>query len=142
MSEQPSTEAIRNKTLHILVRLIGLTPEEVALLRLTHLRLAGKSPNISFSTSEHSRPKVIELDLDAHRALVSWLVARPDAMSDFLFPGEGEASLEPAEIRQAIQEIDAANQTTTPISQTGSPTRPVPPAPTSTKTSAGAHRGR
>lgn len=122
MSEQPSREAVRNKTLHILVRSIGLTPEEVSLLRLTHLRLAGKNPNISFTTTEHNRPKIVELDLDAHRALVSWLVARPDAMSDFLFPGEGEAALEPAEIRQAVQAVDLTDGSQT--------TRPVPPAST------------
>ncbi len=87
MDKQPSREEILKKTLRVLVKQVGLLPAEVADLRLSHLHLAGKSPNLSFTPAGANQPKKVELDLDAHRALVGWLVARPDSVTDLLFPG-------------------------------------------------------
>ncbi len=103
MTEGTARDTVLQKTLQVLVGKVGLTPVEAAQLRLSHLHLAGKNPNISFTPAEGEPAKTVELDLEAHRALVGWLVARPDSKSDFLFPGSGEAAMAPAEIEQALE---------------------------------------
>lgn len=135
MSNQSARETVLNKTLHLLVRKIGLTPAEVAQLRLAHLHLAGKSPNISFTPAGSDKPKTVELDLDAHRALVGWLVARPDSKSDFLFPGSHAGAMDTAEIEQAVEAIagpaKAEAAAETPEEPAAPPPAAAPPPPPS-----------
>ncbi|MEW5961875.1 MAG: hypothetical protein AB1801_29490, partial [Chloroflexota bacterium] len=102
MTEQSGIETTLGRTLRVLVQQVGLTPEEAAQLRLAHLHLAGKSPNISFTPEGSDSSKTVELDLEAHRALVGWLVARPDSKGDFLFPGRGDEPLDALEIQRLI----------------------------------------
>lgn len=140
MNEQPAKETVLRKTLRVLVQQMGLTPEEVTQLRLSHLHLAGKNPSISFTDPVNHEPKTIGLDLEAHRALVRWLVLRPDSVGDFLFPGNGAEAMDPAEIKQAIavdeSEPVAVSEATPPLpsdsprpseAKTASNSRPVPP---------------
>ncbi|NJN99559.1 MAG: hypothetical protein HC875_38390 [Anaerolineales bacterium] len=90
MSDQTDNKnVIINKTLQILVKHNHLTPAEVAQLRLSHLHLAGKNPSISFTPTNQQEPKVVSLDMETHRALVGWLVNRPDSTSDFCSPVKG-----------------------------------------------------
>jgi hypothetical protein len=131
MSNQADNkDVIINKTLRSLVQQNHLTPEEVAQLRLSHLHLAGKNPTISFTPEGQQEAKVVVLDMDTHRALVSWLVNRPDSTGDFLFPGsEGEA-MSPAEIRHAVEQA-GASPSPGPTSVPAVPTTPPeaePPA--------------
>ena len=106
MNEQSSKEVILQKTLYVLVRQVGLAPEEVAKLRLSDLHLAGKNPNISFKPGQGTSPKTVELDLEAHRALVGWLVARPDSASDFLFLEDDSSAMDPFAIEQAVKNFE------------------------------------
>ena len=116
MTEGTARDTILYKTLQVLVQQVGLTTAEVAQLRLSHLHLAGKSPHINFTPAEGKAPKTVELDLEAHRALVGWLVARPDSKSDFLFPGSGETALTPQEIEQVLDKAGiTVNKNTEPI---------------------------
>jgi len=69
MAEESKKDSIRNSTLHTLIKHVGLTPPEVAQLRLSDLHLAGKNPNIKFTLPDSDEPKTIDLDLDAHRRL-------------------------------------------------------------------------
>ena len=100
MSQSTNKDIILNKTLRVLVEQNALTPEEVTQLRLSHLHLAGKTPSISFTPSGSQETKVVTLDMETHRALVSWLVNRPDSTGDFLFPGANEGAMDPAEVRR------------------------------------------
>lgn len=102
MDDQTSKEKVLNKTLYVLVRLVGLTPQEVSQLRLSDLHLAGKTPNLNVPVEGDDKPKKVDLDLEAHRALVGWLVNRPDSVGDFLFPGHGAEPMAPAEIQHAV----------------------------------------
>jgi hypothetical protein len=111
MTEHSTKESIRDTTLYALVRHVGLTPQEVAQLRLSDLHLAGKNPNISF-TSENDEPKTVKLDLEGHRALVGWLVARPDSVGDFLFPGLGVEAMDWREIQQRVELVEGNQKTT------------------------------
>jgi hypothetical protein len=119
MAEQSKKQTIRNTTLQTLVKQTGLTSKEIAQLRLSDLHLAGKKPNITFSAVGSNEPKSVELDLEAHRALVGWLVARPDSASDFLFPGQGAEPMAWQEIQQLVDQAD-----TTPAAP---PPQPEPP---------------
>ncbi|MBI1879805.1 MAG: hypothetical protein HYR94_16550 [Chloroflexi bacterium] len=125
MSDQPDNkDVIINKTLRILIQQNDLTPEEVAELRLSHLHLAGKNPSISFTPEGHQEPKVVALDMETHRALVGWLVNRPDATSDFLFPGSGDKALPPDEIRQAVEQAERISPSPESVSEPPKPTTP------------------
>lgn len=132
MSNQADNkDVIINKTLRSLVQQNHLTPEEVAQLRLSHLHLAGKNPSISFTPEGQQEPKVVVLDMDTHRALVSWLVNRPDSTGDFLFPGSSSEAMSPAEIRHAVEQAEASSSAPGPASASPVPTTPPeaePPA--------------
>ncbi len=125
MTEPSKKETIRNTTLHTLARHVGLTPQEIAQLRLSDLHLAGKSPNLRFTPPNSDEPKTVELDLDAHRALVGWLVARPDSTSDFLFPGEGAEPLAGEKIQQLIELVDQPTETTPDKGEPSAADRPA-----------------
>lgn len=98
MTEQPNKDDVLRKTLQVLVWHLGLSPQEVAGLRLSHLHLAGKNPQISFTPADSHEAKTVDLDLESHRALVNWLVMRPDSTGDFIFPGQDAEQLDAAEI--------------------------------------------
>ena len=98
MSASPSN--ILNKTLYVLARQMGLTPQEIAHLHLADLHLVGKNPYLTFKRAEDGSLKKVELDLEAHRALVGWLVARPDSISDLLFVDEKAEPLDPLDIEE------------------------------------------
>ncbi len=107
MNEQSSKEAILQKTLYVLVRRVGLTPKEASMLRLSDLHLAGKNPNITYTSAKDDSPKTVELDLETHRALVGWLVVRPDSASELLFLGDDYSDpMDVLEIEQAIEAFE------------------------------------
>src|SRR5262245_49782660 len=106
MSESPTK--ILNKTLYVLVRQMGLTPQEVAHLHLSDLHLVGKNPYLTLKVGEEGPGKKVELDLEAHRTLVGWLVARPDSISDLLFVDENAEALDRLDIEHAVEDIEAA----------------------------------
>lgn len=143
MSNQADNkDVIINKTLRTLVQQNHLTPEEVAQLRLSHLHLAGKNPSISFTPEGQQEPKVVVLDMDTHRALVSWLVNRPDSTSDFLFPGSGGEAMSPAEIQSVLEQAEISASTSEPASPSPIPTTPpetgssegvMPPPPSASR---------
>lgn len=108
MDKQPSSVEILKKTLRTLASHTPLLPEEVAQLRLADLHLAGKSPHISFSPAGSDQTRKIELDLDVHRALVGWLVARPDSVTDLLFPGDESDGLTADYIEAVVGTVHAA----------------------------------
>ncbi len=107
MNTEATPETTLRKTLHLLVRRLGLSPDEVAQLRLSHLHLAGKNPNISFTPAGSKTLKTVDLDLESHRALVGWLVSRPDSVGDFLFPGSGAEAMGSQEIEQAVKAAES-----------------------------------
>jgi len=126
MSDQTDNKnVIINKTLQILVEHNHLTPAEIAQLRLSHLHLAGKNPSISFTPAGQQEPKIVNLDMETHRALVGWLVNRPDSTGDFLFPGEGDEAMSVEAIEGLVQQAASAP----PSSPSGSdlPKPVVPP---------------
>lgn len=104
MAQQPSITAVLQKTLKVLVQQTGLSPDEVSRLHLADLHLAGKAPNLKIPAADDSAPRKIELDLEAHRALVGWLVARPNSVSDHLFVDDSGEPVTP----QAIQSVAGA----------------------------------
>lgn len=108
MSNQADNKnVIINKTLQVLVKHNHLTPAEVAQLRLPHLHLAGKNPTISFTPAGQQEPKIVTLDMETHRALVGWLVNRPDSTGDFLFPGEGDEAMSLETIQGLLQQAES-----------------------------------
>ncbi len=127
MEDQQSKEEVLSKTLYILVEYVGLEPEQVAALRLPDLHLAGKNPSLSVSTG--GQPKTVELDLEAHRALVGWLVARPDSVGDYLFPGADAGGMEPRDIRQAVKLAEKSGSGLPVKPMQSKSSAPPPPAP-------------
>ena len=145
MTAQSSDNPVLQKTLALLVHQVELTPDEVAQLRLSHLHLAGQKPNISFVPAGSDEPKTVELDLEAHRALVGWLVARPDSKGSYLFPGVQAEPMPVAEIERLVQAGEDAPAKAeppppaeaapppdeSPSEADGEPAMPPPPRPSS-----------
>lgn len=119
MSELPSK--ILHKTLYILVKQTGLTPQEIVHLHLSDLHLVGKNPHLTLKLGEEGPGRKIELDLEAHRSLVGWLVARPDSVHDLLFVDENAEALNPLDVEQAVEDIEAEEPGSEPA---------IPPADT------------
>lgn len=109
MSEKsnPSFQKARDEALRALVLRGGLAPDQVSALKLNQVHLATGTLVIEpdeFASSSALEERRVSLKLDAtmQRALIAWLVARPDGPNDHLFPGAGLAGLDVATINQVI----------------------------------------
>lgn len=129
MTQQPTKQTILNNTLRVLVQQLGLSSDEVTQLRLGDLHLAGRDPNITFTPARESNPKTIALDLEAHRAMVGWLVTRPDSKDDFLFPGPNNGAMTIEAVNAAVAQAQGAVPPAPPEADAPPPTasRPMPP---------------
>lgn len=108
MSEQTNAayEKARDEAIRALVLEGGLKPEQVSSLKLNQLHLATNRLVVEpdeFDPSSTAGQEVIDLKLDAkmQRALINWLVVRPDGPNDHLFPGAGQEGLDVATIERA-----------------------------------------
>jgi hypothetical protein len=136
MTQRPSTETVLQSTLAILVHHAGLAVEDIANLKLSDLHLAGKTPHVTVSSSADQPAIKKDLDLETHRVLVGWLVARPDSVSDHLFVDE-DGALSPAEIRMLAERASPADP---PSSTTPSPEQQQDATPSADETMIGTPR--
>ena len=120
-SESENLENTLGQTLRILNAHAGMDPAEIAQLRLSDLHLAGKTPHIQFKPAGSDEPKIVELDMDAHRALVGWLVSRPDTVSDLLFPSKEDGALDTQTIQQFLTDEEESGRAE---AQPGAPAAP------------------
>jgi hypothetical protein len=109
MSEKsnPSFQEARDRALRTLITNAGLTPDQVSVLRLNQVHLATSTLVIApdefdLSSEGGGEPVSLHLDQTMQRALIAWLVARPDGPNDHLFPGEGLAGLDVATINEIV----------------------------------------
>lgn len=108
MSEQsnPAFEKTRDEALRALLSNSGLTPDQVATLKLSQVHLA--SSTLLFEPDEFDLaaagqpPTRIKLDDTTQRALIAWLVVRPDSPNSHLFPGDGMEGLDVKTISQVL----------------------------------------
>jgi hypothetical protein len=109
MSEKTgsSFQSARDEAIRTLVLRGDLTPEQVSALKLGEVHLA--TNRLIIEPDEFDLPSVarvgrvsLNLDRDMQRALIAWLVARPDGPNDHLFPGEGLAGLDVATINELL----------------------------------------
>lgn len=70
MTQQPSRQSVLRNTLAVLVHQVGMSPTDVANLRLSDLHLTGKKPNLTVHSATTGRTTTVELSMEAHRALV------------------------------------------------------------------------
>jgi len=148
MSEKlnPSSQKARDEALRALVQRAGLTPDQVSELKLSQVHLATgtlviEPDEFDPSTPVGERPLRVMLDAAMQRALIGWLVVRPDGPNDHLFPGPGTAGLDAATINEVMvakrpaappQAVDSVEPTAPPRTESKIPeTLPesVPPRP-------------
>jgi hypothetical protein len=110
MSEKSNSsfQKARDKALRALVAQGSLTAEQVSGLKLKQLHLATGTLVVEpdeFAAYSASNAESINLKLDAsmQRALIDWLVVRPDGPNDHLFPGTGQQGLDVATIREVVK---------------------------------------
>ena len=108
MSEKADTpfQKARDEALRVLAR-GGLTPAQVSTLKLNEVHLATgtlvmEPDEFDTSASAGERSASLKLDAEMQRALIAWLVVRPDGPNDHLFPGEGTAGLDVGSIEQVV----------------------------------------
>jgi hypothetical protein len=110
MSEKSNSsfQQARDKALRALIAQGGLTAEQVSGLKLNQLHLATGTlvaePD-AFAPESAANAEAINLQLDAsmQRALIGWLVVRPDGSNDHLFPGAGQQGLDVATIQKVVE---------------------------------------
>lgn len=103
----PSFQKTRDEAIGALVLRGGLTPDQVSALKLDEVHLTTSMLVVEpdeFSLSPASIRQTIRLKLDGEmqRALIAWLVVRPDGPNNHLFPGAGLEGLDIATINQAV----------------------------------------
>lgn len=115
MSEEPnpSFKKARDEALRALITHGGLNPEQVSALKLSQVHLATGTLVVDpdeFDPSSEPDEKPFDLQLDERmqRALIAWLVMRPDGPNDHLFPGTGLSGLDVDTITQAIEAKESA----------------------------------
>ncbi len=128
MTEKSSSsfQKARDEALRALLLRGGLTPDQVSGLRLNQVHLATGTlviePDQFALSSPAEQPVKLKLDGETRRALIAWLVVRPDSSNDHLFPGEGQEGLDVAAIRQ----VAAAKPAESP--RTAAATGPATPS--------------
>ncbi|MCS7259745.1 MAG: hypothetical protein NZ765_03055 [Anaerolineae bacterium] len=101
-----SLEKIRDETIRALNRALGLTPQQISSLRLSDVHLATRS--LALATDAYApgdapeKPQELVLDEQTQRALIAWLVVRPDGPNDHLFPGSEWEGLDTSIIEQIL----------------------------------------
>lgn len=111
MSEKSSSsfQQARDKALRALVAQGGLTAEQVSGLKLEQLHLAtgtlvAEPDEFASETAAGTQAIHLKLDASMQRALIGWLVVRPDGPNDHLFPGAGQQGLDVATIQKVVGE--------------------------------------
>lgn len=107
MSEktESSFEKARDEVLRALISQGGLTPEQVSGLKLDEVQLAtGRliSKPDEFDPDSTERAISLKLDETMQRALITWLVVRPDGPNDHLFPGTDLEGMDVDAINRAV----------------------------------------
>jgi hypothetical protein len=138
MSEKsnPSFEKARSEALRVLMVRGGLTAGQVASLRLSQLHLATNTlvvePDEFDPSSAAAEPATtLKLDSEMRRALIAWLVVRPDSANDHLFPGPGLQGLDAETIKQAAAEKKPDTPPSQPAAPKPPPSQPAAPKPPS-----------
>jgi hypothetical protein len=110
MSEKSNSsfQKARDTALRALIAQGSLTAEQVSGLKLKQLHLATGTLVVEpdeFASHAASNVEAVNLKLDAsmQRALIDWLVVRPDGPNDHLFPGEGQQGLDVATIQKVVE---------------------------------------
>ncbi len=141
MSEKsnPVSQKARDEAIRALASRGGLTPDQISELKLSQVHLTTGTLVVQPEESALAdQPATVKLDGNTHRAIIAWMVVRPDSSNDHLFPGAGLAGLDATVIREVVA---AAEKPPTPASppspgaQAGKPMgvakppTPAPPAP-------------
>lgn len=140
MTQETSSllERTRKEALRALVGRAGLSPRQIATLKLDQLHLAQSTltvePDAETAPPHPSPDKLVtvKLDSETQRTLLAWLVVRPDSPNEHLFPGAGMAALDPAAIQAALtaeSEQPAETRPETPAAPGAPQTLPEPVVP-------------
>ena len=123
----PLSQKARDEALRALVVRGGLTPDQVSALKLNQVHLATGTLVVEpdeFALAPSSTEQFLKLKLDGEtqRAIIAWLVVRPDSSNDHLFPGTGRGGLDVVAVRQVIAGDKAAKPP--PVTVATGPTTP------------------
>ena len=142
MSEKsnPVSQKARDEAIRALASRGGLTPDQISELKLSQVHLTTGTLVVQPKESAPAdQPATLKLDSAMHRAVIAWLVVRPDSSNDHLFPGAGLAGLDTTIIREVVAAAAAAKPPTPapppPGAQVGKPVgaaKPPTPAPPAT----------
>ena len=97
MSEKsnPVSQKARDEAIRALASRGGLTPDQISELKLSQVHLTTGTLVVQPKESAPAdQPATLKLDGNTHRAIIAWLVVRPDSSNDHLFPGAGLAGLD------------------------------------------------
>lgn len=104
---ESAVDKARDDVMRVLSGRLGLTPQQISALRLSQVHLATRSLSVepdefAPESDPDVQPRVHTLDGETQRALIAWLVTRPDGPNDHLFPGEGLQGLGVSAIEHSL----------------------------------------
>jgi hypothetical protein len=111
MSEKsnPVSQKARDEAIRALASRGGLTPDQISELKLSQVHLTTGTLVVKPKESAPAdQPATLKLDGNTHRAIIAWLVVRPDSSNDHLFPAAGLAGLDAAIIREVVATAEPA----------------------------------
>ena len=105
--QKAMVEKTRNAALRALALRCGLNSDQISRLKLDQVHLTTSSLVINpdeFAPAPHAAEQTITLDLDTEtqKAIIAWLVVRPDGRNDNLFPGQDLEGLDLDTIHQVV----------------------------------------
>jgi hypothetical protein len=130
MSEKsnPVSQKARDEAIRALASHGGLTPGQISELKLGQVHLATGTLTVQPGESAPAdQPATLKLDSNMHRAIIAWLVVRPDSSNDHLFPGAGLAGLDVTIIREVVAAAAAAKPPAPASPPPGKPAEGVKP---------------
>ena len=128
-----SSPEARDAALRALISGEGLTLEQVSALKLDQVHLASSTlmiePDEFASTGESPQETiVINLEGETQRAIIAWLVARPDGPNEHLFPGDDSGGLDVETIVRATTVEEPQSTAGVSLSEEPGGGLDVPPA--------------
>ena len=128
-----SSPEARDAALRALVSGEGLTLEQVSAIKLDQVHLASSTlmiePDEFASTGEADQePIIVNLEGETQRAIIAWLVARPDGPNDHLFPGDDLGGLDAETIVRATTAEEPQSTADTFLSEERGGGLDMPPA--------------
>lgn len=102
---KPSADLAKRNAAVLTLLLHGLRVSEVCALQLGDVTVNERSGQVVVYSGKGRKYRTVPLNLDARKALKTWLEVRPDGAGPHLFVGRREAALQPRAVQRMLDRL-------------------------------------